>query len=127
MSRLTLHCCALALAVFPAFVFAQSAPDDDAVVVSASRTEQRIRDAIPHTTVLTRKDIGDSQMVDLPSLLRTEAGFELQQNGGIGTTYSPLSLRGGASSQALILVDGVRIEDASAGSSAIQHIMLDEV
>jgi vitamin B12 transporter len=117
----------LALAAFPALLAAQPAPDDGAVVVSASRTEQRIRDAIPHTTVLTQKDIRDSQLTDLPSLLRREAGFEMQQNGGIGTLYSPLSLRGGASAQALVLVDGVRFEDVSQGSSAIQHIMLDEV
>ena len=117
----------IALAVFPAVLAAQPAPDDAAVVVSASRTEQRIRDAIPHTTVLTQKDIRDSQLTDLPSLLRREAGFEMQQNGGIGKLYSPLSLRGGASAQALVLVDGVRFEDVSQGSSAIQHIMLDEV
>lgn len=118
---------ALALIAFPSAVFSQAVPEDDAVVVTASRSEQRIRDAIPHTTVLTRKDIRDSQLVDLPSLLRREAGFELQQNGGIGALYSPLSLRGGSSAQALVLVDGVRIEDVSQGSSAIQHLMLDEV
>jgi vitamin B12 transporter len=118
---------ALALVAFPALLFAQTAPGDDAVVVSASRTEQRIRDAIPHTTVLTQRDIRDSQLIDLPSLLRRETGFELQQNGGIGALYSPLSLRGGSSSQALVLIDGVRFEDVSQGSSAIQHIMLDEV
>jgi vitamin B12 transporter len=117
----------LLLALVPAFVNAQPAPEEDAVVVTASRTEQRIRDAIPHTTVLTQKDIRDSQAIDLPSLLRSEAGFELQQNGGVGSTFSPLSLRGGSSAQALILVDGVRIEDVSFGQSAIQHIMLDEV
>jgi vitamin B12 transporter len=114
---------ALALVAFSPFVFAQ----DDAVVVTASRTEQRIRDAIPHTTVLTQKDIRDSQLFDLPSLLRREAGFELQQNGGIGALYSPLSLRGGASAQALVLIDGVRFEDASQGASALQHVMLDQV
>jgi vitamin B12 transporter len=118
---------ALLLALVPVFLNAQPAPEQDAVVVTASRTEQRIRDAIPHTTVLTQKDIRDSQAIDLPSLLRSEAGFEMQQNGGIGSTYSPLSLRGGSSAQALILVDGVRIEDVSFGQTAIQHIMLDEV
>lgn len=115
------------LALVPVLALAQPAPEDDAVVVTASRTEQRIRDAIPHTTILTPKDIRDSQAVDLPSLLRSEAGFEMQQNGGIGATYSPLSLRGGSSAQALILVDGVRMEDASFGQTAIQHIMLDQI
>lgn len=113
--------------LFSSIVSAQPAPEEDAVVVSASRTEQRVRDAIPHTTVLTRKDIRDSQLVDVPSLLRREAGFELQQSGGIGALYSPLSLRGGSSAQALVLIDGVRFEDVSQGSSALQHLLLDEV
>ncbi|OGA68021.1 MAG: hypothetical protein A3G81_20410 [Betaproteobacteria bacterium RIFCSPLOWO2_12_FULL_65_14] len=99
---------------------------DDAVVITASRSEQRLRDAIPHTTVLTPKDIRDSQAIDLPSLLRREAGFEYTQNGGIGTTSS-VFMRGGRGAQALILIDGVRVEDAGFGTTAIQHIMLDEV
>ena len=68
---------ALVAALVPSLVFAQ----DDAVVVTASRTEQRLRDAIPHTTVLTQKEIRDSQAVDLASLLRSEAGFEMAQTG----------------------------------------------
>lgn len=106
-------------------VFASHA-QEDAVVITASRTEQRLRDAIPHTTVLTPKDIRDSQAVDLPSLLRREAGFEFTQNGGIGST-SAVFMRGGRSAQALILIDGVRVEDIGFGTTAIQHIMLDEV
>lgn len=101
-------------------------PTDDAVVVSASRSEQRIRDAIPHTTVLTRKDIRDSQAMDLPTLLQREAGFEFTQNGGVGGVTG-IFMRGGRSAQALILVDGVRVEDAAFGSTAIQHLLLDQV
>jgi vitamin B12 transporter len=113
------------LAFVPTCVAAQPAPDD-VVVITASRTQQRIREAIPHTTVLTQKEIRDSQAVDLPALLKSEAGFELTQNGGVGGVTG-IFMRGGRSAQALILVDGVRVEDAGFGSSAIQHIMLDEV
>jgi vitamin B12 transporter len=117
---------ALAIAALPALVLAQSIPADEAVVITASRTEQPLRDAIPHTTILTRKDISDSQAVDLPSLLRREAGFEYTQNGGVGAVTG-LFMRGGRSAQTLILVDGVRVEDAAFGTTAIQHILLDEV
>jgi vitamin B12 transporter len=113
----------LALALVSPFVVAQ----EDTVVVTASRTEQRIRDAIPHTTVLTQKEIRDSQAVDLPALLRSEAGFEMAQTGGIGSLPSPLSLRGATSARTLVLVDGVRIDDAGFSSTALQHIMLDQV
>ena len=114
---------ALVLTLVPGLVFAQ----EDAVVVTASRTEQRLRDAIPHTTVLTQKEIRDSQAVDLPSLLRSEAGFEMAQTGGIGTVFSPLSLRGSNSARVLVLIDGVRIEDSGVGSTNLQHILLDQL
>jgi vitamin B12 transporter len=126
MSSRALSRALVALAVFPAVLAAQPAPNDAAVVVSASRTEQRLRDAIPHTTVITRQDIRDSQAVDLPSLLGREAGLEFTQSGGVGSNSS-LFMRGGRSAQTLVLIDGVRVEDAAFGTTAIQHIMLDEV
>jgi vitamin B12 transporter len=101
-------------------------PTDDAVVITASRTEQRLRDAIPHTTVLTPRDIRDSQAVDLPSLLRREAGVEMAQSGGLGGNAS-LFMRGGRSAQALVLIDGVRVEDSVSGTTAFQHLMLDDI
>jgi vitamin B12 transporter len=112
------------LLAFCSLALAQS--EDDAVVVTASRTEQRIRDAIPHTTVLTRQDIRDSQAPDLPTLLRREAGIEVAQSGGLGGNVS-LFTRGGRSAQTLVLIDGVRVEDAGFGTTAIQHLMLDDV
>ena len=114
---------ALLIALVPSLVLAQ----EDAVVVTASRTQQRVRDAIPHTTVLTEKEIRDSQAVDLPTLLRSEAGFEMAQTGGIGAVPSPLSLRGASTARTLILIDGVRMEDAGFSFTALQHIMLDQV
>src|SRR5687767_12975933 len=112
-----------AIAAIPCLVLAQ----EDTVVITASRIQQRIGDAIPHTTVLTEKEIRDSQAVDLPALLRSEAGFEMAQTGGIGSVFSPLSLRGSTSARTLVLIDGVRIEDAGFSSTALQHLMLDQI
>jgi len=86
-----------AIAGFLAGLFVSASfAQDDAVVITASRSEQLLRDAIPHSTVITKKDIRDSQAIDLPSLLRREAGFEFTQNGGIGSTSS-VFMRGGRS------------------------------
>lgn len=117
---------AVSVAVLAAFALPVHSQNEDSVVVTASRTEQRIRDAIPHITVLTARDIRDSQAFDLPSLVKREAGFEFTQNGGIGTVTG-IFLRGGRSAQALVLLDGLRVEDAGFGAAAFQHIMLDEV
>ena len=109
-------------------IFAQSpAPGPrDAVVVTASRIEQQVTDTIAHTTVITQKDIADSQIADLPGLLRREAGFEFTQNGGVGNV-SGIFLRGGDSRQVLILIDGARAGSATLGSTQIEGIMLDQV
>ena len=99
---------------------------DDAVVVTASRLEQQVTETIAHTTVITSKDIRESQAVDLPSLLRREAGFEFVQNGGIGTTSS-VFMRGGDGRQVLILIDGVRAGSATLGTTQIEGIMLNQI
>lgn len=122
--------CALSLAVAAAFpVLAQSAPDGTLkdVVVTASRNPQLLGSVSAHTTVITRKDIDDSQATDLVSLLQREAGMQRTQNGGMGTT-STLFLRGMSSLDTLVLIDGVaqNKQDAS-GAVSLEHIMLDNV
>ena len=97
------------------------------IVVTASRTEQILTDALPHTTVLGRDAIEQSQVMDLPSLLSREAGFQFTQSGGMGgqaTTF----LRGAASLQVLVLVDGVPVtKQDTTGAVSLEHIMLDQV
>jgi len=117
---------AAALALIPLSAAAQPAPEDDAVVVTATRTEQRVRDAIPHATIITASEIRDSGAVDLPTLLRREAGFEFSQNGGIGTTSSTF-LRGAATNQVLVLIDGMRASSLTTGATALDQLMLDQI
>ncbi|MDW8468742.1 MAG: TonB-dependent receptor [Burkholderiales bacterium] len=118
---------ALAASVCLLFSFAPVAPaEDDAVVVTATRTEQRVRDSIPHTTILTAREIRESGAVDLLSLLRREPGFEFTQNGGIGTA-SGTFIRGAAANQVLVLVDGVRISSLTTGATQLEQLMLDQV
>jgi len=100
--------------------------EEDAVVVTATRTEQRVRDAIPHTTVITAREIRESGAVDLLSLLRREAGFEFSQTGGVGTTSSTF-LRGAATNQVLVLVDGVRVASLTTGATQLDQLMLDQI
>ncbi|MEN9887447.1 MAG: hypothetical protein RL758_2025 [Pseudomonadota bacterium] len=97
------------------------------VVVSASGTEQLLTDALPHTTVIGREQIERVQAVDLPSLLSREAGFQYTQTGGRGQP-STTFLRGAASLQVLVLLDGVPLtKQDSSGAVSLEHIMLDQV
>ncbi len=97
------------------------------VVVTASRIEQPQTEALPHTTIITADDIRNSQALDLPTLLRTEAGIALTQSGGPGT-QAALFMRGATPNQILILIDGVpvRKQDFSSGA-ALEHILSDQI
>lgn len=97
------------------------------VVVTASRVEQAQGDALRHITVITADDIRKSQAVDLPSLLRYQAGVQFTQTGGIGSSIG-LFLRGAETRHTLVLVDGVPMtkQDLS-GAASIEHIMLDNI
>jgi vitamin B12 transporter len=108
---------------------AEAPPDAtplDPVVVSATRTPQPLSEALPATTVITRQDIEDSHAPDLPTLLRGQAGFDVTQQGGIGS-ISSLFLRGSNSNQVLVLVDGLRINAVGSGGASIAHLMIDQI
>ncbi|MFA6903405.1 MAG: TonB-dependent receptor [Gallionellaceae bacterium] len=98
----------------------------DEVVVTATRVQQPLDQTLSSTSVITRQDIQESQVADLPSVLKNLAGVEFYQSGGIGK-QSSLFMRGTSANQVLILIDGVRINSATTGSTAIDQIMLDQV
>ena len=105
---------------------AESDASLDEVVVTATRIEQPLNQTLSSTTVITQEDIKNSQAIDVPTILRTVAGVEVSQNGGIGKTSS-LYLRGSNDTQVLVLLDGVRISSATTGTTSIENIMLDQI
>ncbi len=120
--------CAKPLLAAGVAVFSCAALADEpaTVVVTAARAPQLLTDTLPHTTVLLRRDIEQSQAVDLPALLAAEAGLQFAANGGRGTATG-LFLRGAPTRQVLVLVDGIPLsrQDAS-GQVGIEHLMLDQ-
>lgn len=97
------------------------------VVVTATRNSQLLGSALPFTSVISREDIERSQATDLVTLLQREAGLQRTQNGGIGSVSS-VFIRGAASLQTLVLIDGVpqNKQDAS-GAVSLEHLMLENV
>ncbi len=101
-------------------------PSLDEVVVTASRMPQLLEKTIADTTVLNEEDIRKSGAPDVPTILRTVAGVELSQNGGPGKP-SFMYLRGTDSTHVLVLLDGVRINSATTGTTALDQLMLDQI
>lgn len=85
------------------------------MVISASRIEQPLSQALSSVSVITRAEIEKSQAPSLADLLQGEAGFEFGRNGGPGTTTS-FFLRGQNSTNLALLVDGVRVQIDSIGA-----------
>ncbi len=100
---------------------AQQIAPKDTIIVTATRTEISINDAIVPVTVITRDQIEQSLASDLAELLRFEAGIDIGRNGGPGQTTS-VFLRGTESNHTLVLIDGVRINPGTIGGAAIQNI-----
>jgi vitamin B12 transporter len=96
------------------------------VIMTPTRMPQSLDKTLADTAVLDEQDIRNSGAVDVPSLLKNLAGVEFYQTGGTGK-QSSLFLRGTNSSHALVLLDGVRINSATTGATAIDQLMLDQV
>ena len=110
---------AVALA-FPCLIHAQPLP---AVVVTATRIERPIAESLVDITVIDAADIARSGAASLTELLRNHGGAEISQNGGAGA-LSGLFLRGTKTSQTLILVDGVRLENPTYGGANLEFLPL---
>ncbi len=98
----------------------------DEVLVTATRTEQRLADSLPSATVITRGQIEAAQTPELIELLGRQAGIEFARTGGAGSQAS-LFLRGTNSSQTLVLIDGVRLNTALTGAAALGGVSVDSI
>ena len=96
------------------------------LIVTPTRMPQSLDKTIPDTTVLNEQDIQNSGAPDVPTLLRSLAGVEVVQTGGLGKVSSTF-MRGTNSDHVLVLLDGVRINSATTGTTALEHIMLDSI
>ncbi|WP_109808623.1 TonB-dependent receptor plug domain-containing protein [Sphingosinithalassobacter portus] len=105
------------LALLPATqAFAQSADDDDVIVV-ATGVEQLASEAGRSVTVLDRDTIDTRQSVSLSDLLATTPGVSVTRNGGPGG-LTAVRIRGAEDTQTLVLIDGVRVNDPSSPGGA---------
>ena len=106
---------AAALALSPVCVFAQDANED--IVVTASSFEQPRSETGQAISVLDNARLEELQATSIIDALRTLPGVAIATRGPVGS-QSSVFLRGGNSSQTLVLIDGVRINDPSSPNAA---------
>ncbi|WP_162888757.1 TonB-dependent receptor domain-containing protein [Dechloromonas sp. HYN0024] len=99
----------------------------DPVVVTATRQSQRANEAIADITIIDRHDIENAgPATTLAELLGRSTGIEFGRAGGHGADES-VFIRGTNSGHALVLLDGIRVNSATTGSTAIQMIPLSQI
>jgi len=81
------------------------------VVVTATKTEVPLKNVAASVTVITKEEIEARQVTEVSQLLREVPGLNVTQQGSRGSTTSVFP-RGGESNFNLVLIDGVKVNDA---------------
>lgn len=119
---LSLSVAALAVLCGISSLASANSNSSDEMVVSANRFEQPISSILAPVTVVTREDIDHWQSNTVIDVLRRLPGVDVAQNGGMGQ-QSSLFIRGTESRHVLVLIDGVRLNQAGiSGSSDMSQI-----
>ena len=127
MKHLSLGLFGLTLSfVFVTGINAAEQKQQEAVVVTATRTAQTADESLASVNVITRDDIEVSQANNITELLRLQAGIDIARSGGPGQ-QTGLFLRGTNANQTLVLIDGVRASSPTTGAFAWQHLSLTDV
>ena len=120
-NHLSVFAIVLAYVLTPVDSVAADQAPGETIIVTATRTEIPLSDAIVPVTVITREDIELSLATDLADILRFQAGIDIGRNGGPGQATS-VFMRGTESNHTLVLMDGVRMNPGTLGGAAVQHI-----
>ena len=100
----------------------------DEIVVTASRTEQEVKETPSAVEVITRADIDKMGAETLAQALKLAIGIDIQENAMVGNRSA---IRGMNTNQTLILVDGRRVRTENTIETMnyyeLQRINMDDV
>lgn len=108
----------------PACVLAQ--PASEPVFITATRLVQPLSQVLADVVLIDRAAIERAGTASLTSLLQRLGGVEIAATGGAGQPSS-VFLRGTNSGHVLVLVDGVRMNSATTGNQAFEHLPLAQI
>lgn len=119
------------LLCLPASALAAEPSRDDAlklpdVLISASRQVESRTATSAANTLFTRADIDRLQPSGVTDLLARVPGVQVAPTGGRGSLPG-IFIRGTKAAQTLVLVDGVRIANATSGDTGLQFLDVDQI
>jgi vitamin B12 transporter len=96
------------------------------VVVTAARAPQTADQLVADVVVIDAEQISRAGSIGLAELLQRHGGAELSATGGPGQP-SGVFLRGTNANHVVLLIDGVRVNSATTGTNALEHIPLEQI
>lgn len=96
------------------------------VFVTATRTPLAVETVLAEVVTIDTETIRRAGAATLAELLQSHGGAEMASNGGPGQTTG-IFLRGANANHVVLLVDGVRVNSASAGTNAFENIPLAQI
>ena len=96
------------------------------ILISANRQVESRTATSAANTVFTRADIDRLQPGSVTDLLTRVPGVQVAPTGGRGSLPG-IFIRGTKAAQSLVLVDGVRIANATSGDSGLQFLDVDQI
>lgn len=86
----------------------------DSIVINSSRIDLPFKENSRTITVITSKQIEESATTNVADLLQQVAGVDIRRR-GLNGMQADLYIRGGSFDQTLLLIDGIKVEDAQTG------------
>lgn len=93
----------------------------DTIVVTATRSEEKIENVPARINVIEPNIIEQSPIAQFSDLLRSEAAINVVQLGGYGQQTS-IFMRGTDSDHTLVLRDGVRLNNEASGATSLSFL-----
>jgi vitamin B12 transporter len=111
------------------FSFSQVIPKQeklDSVMITSSRIDLPFKENSRTITIITSKEIAQSPATNVADLLQQVAGVDIRRR-GVNGMQADLYIRGGSFDQTLLLIDGIKVEDAQTGHHTMNMALPIEV
>ncbi len=96
------------------------------VVINSTRIDLPFKENSRTIDIITSKDIKNSATTNVADLLQQVAGVDIRRRGTAGS-QADLHIRGGSFDQTLLLIDGIKMDDAQTGHHTMNAALPIEV
>lgn len=98
----------------------------DSIIITSTRIDLPFKENSRTINIVTAKDIQNSAATNVADLLQQVAGVDIRRR-GTGGSQADLYIRGGGFDQTLLLIDGIKMDDAQTGHHTMNAALPIEV